>query len=250
MNGLGHRARTIWVSLISAGLKALSPAGNRLKPMLAIATQGFLFSSSIVILGWNIFGVLVGGACIGGWAALQGIALQYLFVGGELIQAYDKIFRWIAEKLHVNIPGFVVLFIIWMSLHAVVVSLFTYFAWKRRHKIPKRIQKLFDEGASALQFYERRRSIHEVMIHALRDMTKPFFWLPVLIVIVIILLNGSSWNSVLWIVIRASTIGFIVFSLARAFDPKGFVKWLQRRGYWGPALAFKRAFSSGKKTTG
>lgn len=52
--GLTQPGRVIWVPFISAGLKALSPGGSRLRPMFAIAAQGLLFGTSVQFLGANI----------------------------------------------------------------------------------------------------------------------------------------------------------------------------------------------------
>ena len=60
-DGLGRRQRVVWVSLLAASLKSLSPTGNRLRPMLAIALQGIFYTTAISMLGWNIAGILLGG---------------------------------------------------------------------------------------------------------------------------------------------------------------------------------------------
>ena len=103
--GLSQPGRVVWVPFISGGLKALSPAGNRVRPMLAIVMQGLLFGASVQALGWNFFALGLGGALVGTWAALQGIFLQYLLLGDELVRAYDTVVLWLADKWHVTAPG-------------------------------------------------------------------------------------------------------------------------------------------------
>ncbi len=78
-------------------------------------------------------------------------------------------------------------------------------------------------------------------------MTRPYFWAPIVILMVLILVSGSSLESVFWIAVRATTLAMVFFSLARAFDPRSFLKWLRKRGYWGPAYAFRLVFLSNRK---
>ena len=79
----------------------------------------------------------------------------------------------------------------------------------------------------------------------LRDLLRPMFWAPVAVVAVIIVASGSTWEQAMWIVIRAITVGWVLFSLARLFDPRKLVSWLRRKGHWGPAMALSRALRPG-----
>lgn len=103
--GLTQPGRVIWVPFVSAGLKAFSPGGSRLRPMLAIAIQGLLFGTSVQLLGANVAGFALGGLLVGAWSAMQGILLQYLMLGGDLFRAYDAFVIWLADKAHVGRPG-------------------------------------------------------------------------------------------------------------------------------------------------
>lgn len=75
----------------------------------------------------------------------------------------------------------------------------------------------------------------------LRDFIRPLFWAPVLVVVTLILAAGSSWEQAMWVVVRAVTVGWVLFSFARLIDPRKIASWLRRRGHWGPALALTRA---------
>jgi hypothetical protein len=240
-DGLGKRRRVVWVPFISAELKALSPAGNRFRPMVAITMQGILFSSSVQMLGWNVFSILLAGWLIGAWAAAQGVVLQYLFVGNQLIKAYDAVVGWIAGQLHLETPGIIVVLGVWVCMNGLVASGVTFLAWRRRHRIPKRVQTLLDTGAQSITFDDARPTLAAAFRRGVRDLARPAFWTPVILVAAILLVSGSTLTDVFWIAARACTIGVVVFSLARTFSPKQFVQWLRRRGKWGPALAFQHA---------
>ena len=55
-----------YISSISSCLKSLSPAGNKLGPMLSIWMQGTLFSISVMLFGRNPVGTAVGAALLSG----------------------------------------------------------------------------------------------------------------------------------------------------------------------------------------
>ena len=238
---LANRGRVMWVPVISAGLKALSPYGGRLRPMLAITVQGFLFSFAATVFGWNLVGIFVGGWLVGAWATLQGLVLQYLIIGDNLLPALDVMVRWISEHLHLQLPGIVSLIALWTVVCGTLSAIATLFAWTRRHRLPARIRSMLDKGARGITSNAGTPSFRVAVTRGLRDLVRPLFWAPVVFVGAIILANGSTWEQAALIVLRAVTVGWVLFSLARLFDPRKLVAWLRRRGHWGPAMALNRA---------
>jgi nucleoside-triphosphatase THEP1 len=237
---LRERTRVVWVSFIAAGLKALSPAGNRLRPMLAITMQGVLFGFGTNILGWNVAGILAGSMMVGAWAAAQGIVLQYLLIGSGLFSAYDAAVVWLREHLQLGIPGFVTLMAVWITLWGAVTAGVGLWVWRRR-SLPVRLRKLMERGVGKLQLDRRPVSLGKAMAHGARDLLKPAFYVPVALVVAILLAAGSPWETGFWIVARAVTVGAVVFSLVRLVDVRAVVSWLRRRKRWGPAVALERA---------
>ena len=75
----------------------------------------------------------------------------------------------------------------------------------------------------------------------LHDLLRPLFWAPVIVVATVIVMTGSSWEQAMWVVVRAATLGWVLFSVARLFDPRKLLSWLRRKGHWGPAMALSRA---------
>ena len=242
---LTERSRVLWVSVISAGLKALSPYGGRLRPMLAITMQGFLFTLGTTVFGWNLVGILIGGWFVGAWAALQGIVLQYLIIGDNLFPAIDIVIRWIAEKVHLAVPGIITLSILWAFVCGALSSLVTLFAWLRRHRLPARLSALLSKGAGGIPRDVGTPTIKAAIRKGLHDLLRPMFWAPVAVVALIIVATGSTWEQAMWIVVRAITVGWVLFALARLFDPRKLVRWLRRKGHWGPAMALSRALRPG-----
>jgi nucleoside-triphosphatase THEP1 len=246
---LSDRSRLMWVPFISAGLKALSPYGGRLRPMLAITVQGFLFTIASTILGWNVIGILVGGWFVGAWAALQGVVLQYLIIGDNLFPAIDIVIRWLARLFHLTLPGVVMLVFLWMLLCGTLSAFITLFAWLRRHKLPARLTVMLSKGARGVTRNAAAPTLGVALRRGLHDLLRPLFWAPVIVVAVVIVLTGSTWEQAMWIVVRAVTVGWVLFSVARLFDPRKLLAWLQRKGHWGPAMALSRALHSQPEKT-
>lgn len=237
--GLGRPERVIWVPLISAGLKALSPGGSRLRSMLAISAQGALYGLAIEVAGWNLAGVTLGGALVGAWAALQGFALQYLVLGDELVRAYDAVLLWLARRWHVTAPGLPWLVAAWALLHAVFAGGVTLSAWHLRAP-PKRLRELIER--------ESRRSPAVPLgagrprrWHPLRDVGRWQFWLPLLVVGAIMLTAGRSLEAVAWLVLRFIAVSMVLLALVSLVRPARWADQLRRRGWWGPALALSHA---------
>jgi nucleoside-triphosphatase THEP1 len=240
-SGLRQRRRVVWVPFISASLKALSPAGNRLRPMLAITMQGLLYGGAVTLFGWNILGVALGGFLVGAWSAIQGVALQFLFVGSDLIRAYDSVITWGAKLLDVRTPGLLMLIAGWSVICGAVSCVLTLIAWKRRQHMPGRLRDAVFRKRKGIVLEGKPAGRTEAMKRGIRDLARPLFWLPVLVVVGFTLASGSPIESALWVVVRAAGIGFVLFSLVRVFDMHRFIAWLQSRGHWGPALAYRHA---------
>jgi hypothetical protein len=215
-----------------------------LNPMLAISMQGILFTLAIELLGWNVLGIAVGGFLIGAWAAAQGVILQLLFLGGDLVNVYDAALRWIASFFHLPLVGLIGLLMVWCSIAGIFSSTVTVYTFSRRHRTPARLQRLLSQGLTMFIREESDRSWKSTLKQSAHDLTRPYFWVPIAVLIVLIFISGSSLENIFWIAIRAATIAMVFFSLARAFDPRSFLHWLRKRGYWGPAYAFRMAFLS------
>jgi len=191
--GLSQPGRVVWVPFISAGLKALSPAGNRVRPMIAIIVQGLLFGGAVQALGWNFFSLAIAGSLVGAWAALQGFALQYLMMGKELVRAYDAAVLWVADKWHISAPGLPWLVGAWALLHALVACGFTLAAWRLRLPPPTLQQLIERESARpATTTTPARTHGQPAWTRRLREFARWQFWLPLLVVATILLGSGVA----------------------------------------------------------
>jgi nucleoside-triphosphatase THEP1 len=244
---LGRRVRVVWVPFIAAGLKALSPAGSRVRPMIAITVQGVLFGAATTVFGWNLFGLTLAGALVGMWAAAQGLVLQYLLVGSDLLRAYEAVVLWAAER-GFGVPGLATTLAVWITLWGCVSAGVTLAVW-RRGALPARLRGAMERGAVQTRVTPPRGRMHALSA-AFRDIARPVFWIPIVIVGIILAVAGSPAERLLWIATRAATIGFLLFAAVRMVDPARVIGWLRGRGYWGPAVAFARAVGGNRDQRG
>lgn len=234
--GLAQPGRVIWVPFISAGLKALSPAGSRVRPMIAICMQGLLYGGAVQALGWNAVGVALGGALIGAWSALQGFLLQYLLMGGDLVRAYDAVVLWLADKWSLAAPSLPWLVAMWTIFCAAIAAGVSATAWKLRAP-PAALRKIIERERAGVPAGRARSG------GRWREFGHWQFWLPLLLVSGILLATGRSWESVAWLAVRFVAVGFMLMTLISLLRPARWTEHLRRLGWWGPALALGGAFS-------
>jgi len=240
--GLSQPGRVVWVPFISGGLKALSPGGNRVRPMIAIIMQGLLFGGAVQALGWNYLALGLGGALVGAWAALQGLLLQYLLMGDDLLRAYDTVVLWLADRWHITAPGLPWLLGAWTVLHAVVAGGAALTAGYLRRP-PPALQQVIDRetvrgGAPVTAGPDRPG-----WLRRLREFGRWQFWLPLLVVAAILLGSGRPWEAVAWLVLRFFAVSCVLIALVSLLRPARWAETLRRRGWWGPALALSGALA-------
>ena len=237
--GLAQPGRVIWVPFISAGLKALSPAGSRVRPMIAICAQGLLYGGAVQVLGWNALGVTLGGALIGAWSAIQGFLLQYLLLGGELVRTYDTIVLWLAEKWHLTAPALPWLVSGWAAACALVAGGVAAVAWKLRAP-PAALRRIIEREQAGTPVVRARGA------GRWREFGHWQFWLPLVVVSGVLLAVGRSWESVAWLALRFVAVGFVLMTLVSLIRPARWAEQLRRLGWWGPALAVDQALRQRK----
>lgn len=236
--GLSQPARVAWVALVAAGLKALSPGGSRVRPMVAIALQGLLFGASVQALGWNLGGLAVGAALVGAWASLQGVLLQYVLLGDELVNTYQRIAAWVQENFNVAAPGMAALLAAWAAVHIAAALAAVVVAWRWRAP-PRALQAIIDREIAALSVAPGRgaRALSRGRRIA-REFGRWQFWLPLAVVAFVLLASGRGWEPVAWVLVRFVAVGLVVLALFSLVQPAWIAERLRRRGWWGPAAAF------------
>jgi hypothetical protein len=240
--GLTQPGRVMWVGFVSSGLKALSPTGNRLRPMLAIFMQGLLFGTTVQVLGWNVLAIALGGLLIGLWAALQGFFIEYLMLGGDLLRAYDSVVLWLAQRWHVQAPGLPWLVAGWAVIHGLICATAGLVAW-RLQQPPAALRRILEhEAAGAPARTGGGPASRPAWWVRLLEFTRWKFWLPLALVAGIMLASGSSWEKIAWLALRFVAVGLVLMALVSLVRPARWAHTLRKYGWWGPALAFSDAF--------
>jgi nucleoside-triphosphatase THEP1 len=230
--GLREPGRVVWVPFIATGLKALSPAGNRLRPMLAIFMQGLLFGTVVQVLGWRWIAVVLGGGLIGVWSVTQGFVLQYLLLGDNLFRAYDTAVEWVAGWSGLTAPSLPLVIAGWATLQAFFAATVAGLAW-RLQQPPAALRRLLDRDPAPARPPARRGRW--------REFTRWPFWLPLVVVALILLAGGSGWATVGWLTLRFLAVAVVLSALVLWLKPATWAGHLRRRGWWGPAMALADA---------
>jgi hypothetical protein len=176
---------------------------------------------------------------------MQGILLQYLMLGGDLVRAYDAFVLWLADKTHVAAPGLPWLLAVWALFCGVFSAAAALVAW-RLQAPPAALQKLIDReradhahpGTAAHPASVTRRQHHRLC-----EFGRWQFWLPLLVVSVVLLASGRSWETVAWLALRFVAVGAVLLTAVSLLRPARWGEQLRRRGWWGPALAFSNALA-------
>lgn len=210
---LADRGRVVWIALLAAAIKSLSPAGQRLRPMLAIAMQGWLFSRALRWLGWRRGAVVAGGFAMGAWAGAQGLLMQWLLVGDALALALDTLRLQVAQRAD-----------------AAPASA----AGEDEAALPRWTPPLV-LGA--------RRGWRASVLHALRELARPAFWIPLGLVLAALAWAGQPDEALVWVALRALLVAWVLFVLVQRLDLAALPGGLRRLGLWGPAIAWRRALA-------
>lgn len=213
------------ISTIVAVLKSLSPAGNKLGPMLSICMQGFLYTIGLSVFGINVLGVAVGMALLSLWAFIQPFVTLYIFFGHGLIEAIEFYIVKMTRSLGLSADHFFYGLLVIISVK-VVIAVFAGVMTFRRTKSEqfslKRLPSVSNSFFAGLS-KERKSSLKEVFKLSLKDLTRPFFLISFVLMVVFFSFSQSDWSQTIWLSLRPLAIAFVFFFLCRA-------PWLYRIG--------------------
>lgn len=86
-NGFTAGLGAFEISLISASIKSLSVAGNKLGPMISIATQGGLFAIPVCLFGNGLIGQTIGMIFLALWSFIQPMITFFIVFGLDFARA-------------------------------------------------------------------------------------------------------------------------------------------------------------------
>ena len=218
------------ISSVTAILKSLSPVGKRLTPMLAIAAQGSLFTAGTVLLGPNLFGVLVGSLLLSMWAVAQPALLagiMFKALSGteqtKIVGAWHKMLSGIDYFSSFSIADAVLVF---LSIKFVIAGALACFAWyspvnrpdSMWAKLERRFIVSFNRNiiSSRLETTEvEANSILQSMRLAANDFKNPMLWISLALLVGLSYFLDSQWVPAIWIGMRSLAAVYIFYVALR-----------------------------------
>lgn len=214
------------ISFNTSLLKSLGPAGKKLTPMLAILSQGILFSLPLYILGINIISMIIGILLASVWAFLQPLILTYLFFGQKIIEVVEKIIsegKKIFPHLESNLMTIILVLI---TLKLIIAFFYSYFLMKMSseefEKLNTKLSKLYEN--------RKNNSNESLAISALKELFKPLFIVSLLVTAIFTYYLESNWAGVLWTLMRPIAVGFIIFYIIKLVPMDNLVIKLKNLG--------------------
>ncbi len=222
-----------YISSISSCLKSLSPAGNKLGPMLSIWMQGVLFSGGVGLFGKNPVGTAVGGALLSLWAFVQPFLTLYLFFGDTLFEAGSFYLDKMQAKLGVGSEELIFVLTTVVAVKALLsVLICGVFVPLFEQRILRYSFKSFAKHKK--EIYEKivgrqKSSDHKsIFLLAVKDMLQPFVLFSFFLGIVFLVFSTSSYAKMIWLSLRPLAIAYLFFVFCRSSFLYGLPKKLGR----------------------
>jgi hypothetical protein len=235
------------ISLITALLKSLSPAGKKLTPMLAISMQGTLFTAGTIALGPTWAGVIAGAVLSSLWAFAQPLLLLWLLYGqdlGRIAAFYEEKFglSWVLAGL----VGAKAVLALALALAGFTMSERRFGGYRERmlraargraeagHRMGgswtvngETVTRAKDEATDPPGWSEWKRRI-SMARGALRDLFNPLFVLSLAASAVFFVLAEVSFAQLAWLLMRPVAVGFALFFALRMVPLERVAGWLER----------------------
>ena len=237
----------LYISNITALLKSLSPAGNRLGPMIAIAMQGLLFNIGIFIFGCNLFGAMIGVTLLSLWSYFQIGLYFYLMFGKKLIDVFNFHFQEIQRVFPLEASDVFWAVGLLILLKIILGILLSFFAFTLHDQNYQNYQR------KILKAYRPRNNLHteqnvgQALRGSLKDLFSPIFIITFLLMATFFVLSGSSWQETTFYLIRPLAIGFLLFFSIRVFPVKKIIPHLAKTRLRKLSLSLAKAFDVIKK---
>ncbi len=199
----GDKTMPMNVSNIAAILKSLSPAGNKLGPMLSLSMQGLLFSIG-TLFGINILGVSIGMILLSFWGFIQPLITYYMFFGEEIVHAADFLIQKIGIKTELVFEALVAIVIV-KAMAGVVLAIFAFRANGKSD---------FQDKLVLIKKTKTPASGTPIKL-ALKDLMKPFFLFSLTTTAVFLYFSQHAWSEIIWYLLRPLAVGFIFFYFSR-----------------------------------
>lgn len=223
------------VSVVTALLKSLSPAGRVLTPMIAITMQGLLFAFGILLGGAGNVGMILGAILAALWGIFQPLFVAWLIYGQSFFEAAAWAWKKLAlsiglEPVHgVNILLALILLKILLAI-TIVFSARLEFGGRWSQKLIKHGKKVMLGRSKASE--ELSGSI---LKESLKDLFSPLFLGSMLLTFCFFYFSQSETRAgFFWALMRPISGAFMLFYGLRMAATKS---WFQRLAVRAPGVA-------------
>lgn len=187
------------VSSVTSVMKALSPIGKKLGPMISISMQGFLYMLGVLFLGAGLAGSMLGMALMSVWAFIQPLVTYFVIYGSDLASAiayFSKKQEGILEIIYWVIAA--------KAIVAASIPLLLHFVSNEKiERLEKKIASM-----SVPNREKKQRGV-------LGELFSPGFVLSLALMISFFYISGDDAIVIFWKCLRALAIAFIIFFLAK-----------------------------------
>lgn len=214
------------ISNAAAVLKSLSPAGNKLTPMIAIAMQGWLFTLGILLFGHTFLGRFVGGALASLWAFIQPILLYGMIFGlNTLSSSFKEIFSFFpaSESILLYCIGSLAL----LKIGLVIVLMQVPASW-----MDKYLRKI----NSTSKIKASNPALSPIK-GALKQICKPLFLGSIVLSASFLYFAEKSAASLIWHLMRPLAVGFLLFYFLRLIPIQRLISSLENKSLFGQTLS-------------
>lgn len=210
------------ISLIASCMKALSPAGKKLGPMISISNQGGLLGLGIFIFGNNLLGQILGMMFLASWAFLQPIVSYLIIYGPDLIKAFGYLLKRITKYTGAGLDSVTYVLIGIVSLKLCLAAMIPFLLRYLNRKGWDRYETLVRKKAAGNILIKGFREPHKNAFKgALKDLLTPAFLISLIFMGSFFFISEVDHVHAMWKVLRSLAIAFLFFYLMRA-------NWVQR----------------------
>lgn len=223
------------ISSVSAILKSLSPAGQKLGPMISISLQGALYSLGVFVFGASRIGQSMGMILLSLWAFFQPILTLWIFYGKNLEGAATFYY----EKLQASMPAVAPMFVgVLAAVVLLKVAIGASLPWILARVGYKKFELMTSEISKRASTYQRHRQTSRIdtqwqaLMAAFRDLLRPGFLIPTLLVTGFLVFSETPNAQWVWQALRPLAVATVFFYISHSPWMHRFIAYLREKNYF------------------
>lgn len=201
------------VSVTVAILKSLSPAGKKLTPMFAIASQGLLYSIGLFLVPGKSIGLYLAGLLSSCWSFFQPFFIYYILFGDRLFDFLLFFEKKLKKVMYFDRHDFLLIFISYVVLKLFLSQIVIYLSLNlSEDKFEKLESKILDKGRKApkkIKISKNQKA--NLLFLALKDLFNPLFIFSFICYCVFTFYLEGIHTKLIWLLLRPIAVGILLF---------------------------------------